>query len=207
MDDDAIHNLMDHLGLSAKEAAMLIGLPIKAIVAGFSRRSYAPPDAARQKLATLARQADAFVASEIRQVERDCAKKLSSEVRLLIYRTDEDMPPWIALPFASVHRVAMARVAARLHEQHASLVVFEPASYRDWLRERDDNPVNRTAWAARVSHGQKFYFKLDGKFLNSALAHRGDEIPKTRARRRRVQRGRISPPAAESGSVGRDHPL
>jgi hypothetical protein len=209
MDDgvDEIHGLIDHLGLSSKEASTLVGLPIRAVVAGFSRRSYAPTDAAKQKLATLASQVDVFVATETRDIERRCSKNLSSEVRLLIYRNDQDLPPWIDLPFASVHRVAMARVAARLHEQHASLVVFEPASYSDWLRDRDDNADNRNAWAGRMSNGQKFYFKLDGKFLNSALAHRGDELPKTRARRRRVQRGRIGLQSADPERSRRDHPL
>jgi hypothetical protein len=205
--DDAIHGMIDHLGLSSKEASVLIGLPVKAIVSGFSRRSYAPPAAAKQKLTTLAGRVDAFVAAELSEVERRCLKDSSGEPRLLIYRNDEDLPPWVDLPFASVHRVAMARVAARLHEQHASLVVFEPGSYRAWLRERDDNPDNRSAWAARVFHGQKFYFKLDGKFLNSALAHRGDELPRTRARRRRVQRGRVALPAVDPEGTSRDHRL
>ncbi len=205
--DDAIHGLIDYLGLSSKEASLLIGLPVKAIAAGFSRRSYAPPEAAKQKLAALAGEVDAFVATELADIERQSAKKFAGEPRLLIYRSDEDLPPWVDLPFASVHRVAMARVAARLHEQHASLVVFEPASYRAWLRERGDTSDNRSAWAARVFHGQKFYFKLDGKFLNSALAHRGDEPAKTRARRRRVQRGRVALPTADPEGAIRDHRL
>jgi len=85
---------------------------------------------------------------------------------------------------ASVHRVAMAKIAAAFPDRPTALIVFESIAYFDWLRDRGDTPEARREWATRAPGDRKFYFKIDGAFSSSA-APRNREGPRLRLRRRR----------------------
>jgi hypothetical protein len=192
-DERSLQGLIDHLGLSSQEAAKLIGLPGNAIGREATRRPYASLQGAVERLAALARQVDRWVAAEIDRLRQTAGDHPLGETRLLIYRRDEDIPVWAALRPASVHRVAMAKIAAAFPGAPPALIVFESHVYFDWLQGRDDTPETRRDWAAQAPGARKFYFKIDGAFSSSAAPqHHGG----LRLRRRRPTAAK--PPTAQT---------
>lgn len=181
-----LQGLISYLGLSSRETAQLLGIGEAALsrkLAGKERY-----DVREDEVATLARlaetvdqmveRASAQISAFIRQhVERQSATDEQGEtidVPLLIYRHDADMPPWAGLPFASVHRVAVARISRKI-EPHGRLVLFDRASYNEWRGLRDDTQDVRAEWAG-FQPQKRFAFKLDTKAIGwTALGFCGTE--------------------------------
>ena len=182
-DERSLQGLIDHLGLSLQEAAKLIGLPGNAIGRETRRRPYASLQSGAERLAALAREVDKWVVAEIDRLRRAAGDRPPGEIRLLIYRRDEDIPAWTELRLASVHRVAMAKIAAAFPDRPTALIVFESNVYFDWLQGRDDTPEARKNWAARAPWDRKFYFKIDGAFSSSAAPqhHQGPRLRRRRS--------------------------
>jgi hypothetical protein len=208
-DERSIQSLIDDLGISLLEAAALIGVPGSALGRA-AHRPYAPLQAAMERLAIMASQVDNWVAAEIDRIRHAASEQSSNDIRLLIYRRDEDLPAWSELRFASVHRVAMAKIAAAFPEKPAVLIVFEGGAYFDWLRGRRDDPDARKDWAAQAAVDRRFYFKIGGAFASSGAGakRRNREASEFRLRRRRSRTAKASmretgPPAPEGNGLDR----
>ena len=206
-DGRSIQSLIDDLGLSLSEAAALIGVPGSALGRA-AHRPYAPLQTAAERLAIMASQVDNWVAIEIDRIRRVASEQSSSDMRLLIYRRDEDLPAWSELRFASVHRVAMAKVAAAFPDRPTVLIVFDGGAYFDWLQGRRDDPEARKDWAAQAAANRRFYFKIDGAFTSSGAGakRRNREASEFRLRRRRSRTAKASmrekgPPAAQGNGL------
>ena len=191
-DENDLRGLIKQLGLSLQEAAALAGLPGGAISRDPGRRSYAPLLIAAQRLASLAREIDRWVAAEIDKIRQSAAFQSAGEIRLLIYRRDEDLPAWTECRFASIHRVAMAKIAAAFPDRPTALIVFERDAYFRWLAGGPDAPDARATWAAQAAKDRKFYFKIGGAFASSAATGQSREAPRFRLRRRRPRAAKTS---------------
>ena len=65
----------------------------------------------------------------------------SSPAVLLVYRRDQDVPPWTGLPTAGCHLALVRRVVER--KPDVQVVTFNRSAYRRWHPEE-----LRTAWGA-----------------------------------------------------------
>jgi transcriptional regulator with XRE-family HTH domain len=153
-----LRDLIRSLGLSLPEAASYIGISRGRL----SRTLAARPEQFEvqevlAKLAALAVAVDGMVESETERVRRLRKTHRPNntpvpEVKLLIYRRNEDLPPWFEFAFASVHRAAVARIA-RTRGCRASLVAFERDAYLKWLGLGCDNAEAHADSAADVAFG------------------------------------------------------
>jgi hypothetical protein len=65
---------------------------------------------------------------------------------LLVYRRDQDVPPWTGLRTAGCHLALVRRMFERRPD--IQLITFDRATYRYWLGARADSEEMRTTWAA-----------------------------------------------------------
>lgn len=189
-----LQSLISYLGMSQREAAAFVGISEEALsrkLAGKERYDIREGEvAALEQLADLI---DQMVERGIEQIralikggppEREWG--MFEPVRLLVYRRDEDMAPWTGLPFASVHRAAMARVERGLRRPksgplddapgkgRAYLVMFDPESYKRFSEGRQDTQELRSEWAA-MQPMSRLGLKLDNTKLGWAVIREVDE--------------------------------
>ena len=159
----ALMGLIAHLGISQAEAAKIIGIDVTTLsrkLAGAER--YEVRDKDLEALQALAGQIDQFVERAIEFTTRQMAEaepETPSDFSagfagakiygLSVYRKDEDVPPWVG-GLASVHRMAMTRLAAALRKSEidARLIAFDPVKYKAWLGSRSDDRQAREEWVA-----------------------------------------------------------
>ncbi len=146
----ALLALIKYLGLSQREAASIIGIGEAALsrkLKGAERYDIREKDI--ETLRHLADVVDMIVdqaCNHITEFKRQAAtQNADTEVTLLVYRKDVDLPTWADLPFASVHMQAMSRVARQCG---AELVMFYADEYTSWLCGRPDTQDARADWAA-----------------------------------------------------------
>ena len=72
----------------------------------------------------------------------------SSPAVLLVYRRDQDVPPWTGLPTAGCHLALVRRVVERRPD--VQLVTYNRSTYCCWLGSRPDSEELRTAWAIEL---------------------------------------------------------
>jgi hypothetical protein len=101
-----------------------------------------PPAIALDRLAALARGLDQLANSAVRAMD----DAVPASRVFLVYRRDQDMPPWTQLRTAGCHLALVRRVAERRPDVH--LIAFRRGSYRRWLGARADTQEMRAAWAA-----------------------------------------------------------
>jgi hypothetical protein len=70
----------------------------------------------------------------------------SAPAVLLVYRRDQDVPPWSGLCSAGCHLALVRRVAER--RPNVQFVTYNRAAYRRWLGSRVDSEALRMTWAA-----------------------------------------------------------
>jgi transcriptional regulator with XRE-family HTH domain len=173
-----LQHLLRCLGLSLQEAALYTGLSSATLSRILRKRTdFVRVSVALQKLSLLAEIVDDMVESEARRIRRIRQMRVPKDVpqthpRLLIYLRDEDLPPWFALPFASAHRAAMARIA-RSRGYRASLVAFERDAYLSWLGPgSDDSGETRMKWAIQAPLRRRLCIKIAGRYASSDVAAR-----------------------------------
>ena len=101
-----------------------------------------PPALAIDRLEALARGLDQLANSTVRAMDEAGP---ASRV-ILVYRRDQDLPPWTQLRTAGCHLALVRRVAERRPDVH--LIAFRRGGYRRWLGARADTQEMRAAWAA-----------------------------------------------------------
>ena len=72
---------------------------------------------------------------------------------LLVYRRDQDVPPWTGLRTAGCHLAMVRRVFERRPD--IQLITFDRATYRYWLGARADSEEMRSVWAASRVEGDR----------------------------------------------------
>jgi hypothetical protein len=133
--------LLAKTGLTQTDAAPLLG------VAGRTVRRWiegvrTPPAVAIDRLAALARSLDQVADFKVRALD----EAGSAPAVLLVYRRDQDVPPWTGLRTAGCHLSLVRRVVDRRPD--VQLVTDDCAAYRRSLGSRPDSEALRTAWAA-----------------------------------------------------------
>lgn len=179
--------LISSLGLSQKEAAEIIGISHEALSRKLSGKPrYDVQETDIEPLQNLADMVDRNVGSALKtihtQVQR--APKPLPEIdgifpiRMVLYRTDEDLPPWAAeYHFASVHRVATSRILSDpLIRKYATGVMFDRESYDRFLDGRKDTTEERAEWAATLPLS-RLSLKLASDSLGWALLKETEAHP------------------------------
>jgi hypothetical protein len=166
-----LRQLLRCLGISVGEAASYTGISSASFSRTLTRRGeFTAVSVALQRLSLLADLIDGVVEMEARRIrwvrQRLPKHATQMQARILIYLRDEDLPPWFELPFASAHRVAMARIAG-VRGYRASLVAFDRGAYFDWLGPEGDNEEARMNWAIQAGLRRRFCFKIGGRYASS----------------------------------------
>jgi transcriptional regulator with XRE-family HTH domain len=133
--------LLARTGLTQTDAAPLLG------VSGRTVRRWiegvrTPPAVAIDRLAALARALDHGADLTARALD----EAGSAPAVLLVYRRDQDVPPWTELRTAGCHLALVRRVAERRPD--VQFVRYDRAAYLRWLGSRLDSEALRTAWTA-----------------------------------------------------------
>lgn len=168
LDRGRLQTLITQLGLTQREAASIIGVSHEALsrkLAGKDR--YEVREEEIEALSRLKADVDRMVVQSVHHLASALANEPPENdewwpIRLLIYRDDADLPATSGLPFASVHRVAVSRIAE--HEAlrgRAVAIMFDRDQYTDFLAGRRDTPDLRGEWAASQQAGPRFSFKLN----------------------------------------------
>ena len=128
-------------GLTQTEGAAVLG------VSGRTMRRWMegvriPPAIALDRLAALARGLDQLANSAV----RDMDDAVPASRVFLVYRRNQDLPPWTQLRTAGCHLALVRRVAERRPNVH--LIAFHRGGYRRWLGSRPDSKEMRAGWAA-----------------------------------------------------------
>lgn len=193
VDRASLQGLIDYLGLSIKEAAAIIGIGHDALSRKLQgRERYEVREGEIAKLAELAETVDKMVDGSLNKIREVLARHPvetdhaapddppweTDRIHLLIYRHDDDLPPWAGLPFASVHRKATARIARGL--RRVDLVTFDRERYHHWLGLAADTQESRADWAAREPTGRRFALDLGPNYIGAAVWATGDDknLPK-----------------------------
>lgn len=164
IDRGALASLITYLGLSHREAADFLGMGHETLsrkLAGKERYDVRPEEIAA--LEALAATTDKMTDKAVSIVHKMIAahglptEDIVPPVRLLIYRSDDDLPPWAGLPFASAHRATAARTVRRINaiepgRRLATTVLFDRVDYQHTLAGAADTQESRTRWASRQGH-------------------------------------------------------
>jgi transcriptional regulator with XRE-family HTH domain len=133
--------LLAMTGLTQTEAAALVGVASRT-VRRWMEGVRKPPAVAIDRLAALARAQGQVADSMVRALgEAGSAPKI-----LLVYRRNQDVPPWSGWRTAGCHLALVRRIAERRPD--VQFVTYYRGAYRRWLGSRADSEALRTDWAA-----------------------------------------------------------
>ena len=135
-----LHLLLSATGLSQTEASKLLGVAPRT-VRRWAEGVQKPSDRAMDHLASFARGLDYAADHVIQGI--DLAG--STPFPLLVYRKNEDVPPWSGFRTAGAHLAMLRRVAERRPD--VSLISFNRGAYRRWREDRLDTEALRNEWA------------------------------------------------------------
>jgi transcriptional regulator with XRE-family HTH domain len=137
----ALTVLLAMTGLTQTDAAALLGVASRT-VRRWMEGDRVPPVTAIDRLEALARDLDKAAASVVRAV----GERRSAPAVFVVYRRDEDLPPWTRLRTAGCHLAVIRRIVERRPD--VQLVIYRCGAYRRWLGSRPDSKEMRAAWAA-----------------------------------------------------------
>lgn len=180
-----LQGLISYLGLSQLEAAQIIGIGHEALsrkLEGKERYDTRAQDVA--PLQALADKVDGYVERTVAFAREALAaprepipdshfnaefKGEKDRVALVVYRKDADLPPWTDLPYASVARLAAARIARGIGGGRAHLVAFDRKHYNSWLGDRPDSQANRGWWARQQVQPKSLGLKVNKESVGWAV--------------------------------------
>lgn len=179
-DRGLVTSLITHVGLSQKEAAEIMGIGHEALsrkLAGKPRYDFQQGEI--EALSKFAARMDQIVADAIAQLHAAIANEPTKDftdqemypIRLLMYRSDEDLPPWTTklFRFASAHRSALTRVLYdKVVAMRSCAILFDRESYNAFLDGRKDSQEMREDWAVLQKSAPRFGFKLTSKAIGWA---------------------------------------
>ena len=134
--------LLARTGLTQMDAAVLLGVASRTF-RRWMEGIVAPRPGAISRLEGLARELDQ--AADV--VVRGMGEAGAAPTTLVVYRRDEDVPPWTGLRTAGCYLAFLRRVVER--RPRVLLVTFNRCTYRRWLGSRPDSEELRAAWARR----------------------------------------------------------
>ena len=174
-DRGQLQTLISGLGLSQKEAAEVIGIGHEALsrkLAGKER--YEVQESDLEPLMRLKKTVDTMVVQAVHHFVSALANEPPDNremfpIRVLIYRSDADLPKSAGLPFASVHRTAVSRIVDHDTLQgRAASIMFDREQYDAFRGDRHDTSDLRAEWAA-TQKASRFAFKLAGNAIGYAV--------------------------------------